>query len=52
MKPNEAAVDINYDKLLGDVPRVESITANYGFIPESWFFFRRWSHERRRESKS
>ena len=52
MKPNDAAVEVNYDELLGDIPRVESITANYGFIPESWFFLRRRAGERRRDSKS
>lgn len=34
--------ELNSDDLLRGVPRAKSIAVNQGFIPESWFFWRRW----------
>ena len=41
MKTGDAEIDAMHNEMLGDIPRVKSITVSRGFIPESCFFLRR-----------
>ncbi len=52
MQHDDADIELDCDELLGDVPRIRSITENQGFIPESWFFWRRWTEKHRRGAKT
>lgn len=52
MTSRDISEELNSNDLLRGVPRAESITVNQGFIPESWFFWRRWTRQSERSSRN